>query len=340
LRRAFLPILFVLGFVAAGGVSAGVVAATTTTTTSTSGTTTTGTTTSPPPPPAVIAEGARVGGVEVGGLVPDAAAVEVRRAFARPLELVAGKRRFHPYPGRLGAVAYVDAAIRRARGALPGTSVPLKVVVHGKKTRAWVQSLGRRLDRTARDAQLILRALRPRISKDRAGQRLDEKQALRKIVRALVTNRRTPIRLRLEPVAAAVTRGSFGPVIVIRRGSHRLYLYRGMRLWRVFGVAVGQAAYPTPLGRYAIEVMWRNPWWYPPDSSWAAGAEPVPPGPGNPLGTRWMGLTAPGVGIHGTPDAASIGYSASHGCIRMRIPEAEWLFGHVVIGTPVFIVGA
>jgi lipoprotein-anchoring transpeptidase ErfK/SrfK len=66
----------------------------------------------------------------------------------------------------------------------------------------------------------------------------------------------------------------------------------------------------------------------------------VPPGPGNPLGTRWMGLSAPGVGIHGTPDAASIGYSASHGCIRMRIPEAEWLFRHVELGTPIFIVAA
>ena len=50
------------------------------------------------------------------------------------------------------------------------------------------------------------------------------------------------------------------------------------------------------------------------------------PGPGNPLGTRWMGLSAPAVGIHGTPDPASIGYSVSHGCIRMRIPEVEWLF--------------
>jgi lipoprotein-anchoring transpeptidase ErfK/SrfK len=53
-----------------------------------------------------------------------------------------------------------------------------------------------------------------------------------------------------------------------------------------------------------------------------------------------MGLSAPGVGIHGTPDAASIGYSASHGCIRMRIADAEWLFRHVQLGTTVFIVGA
>jgi lipoprotein-anchoring transpeptidase ErfK/SrfK len=87
-------------------------------------------------------------------------------------------------------------------------------------------------------------------------------------------------------------------------------------------------------------VKWKNPWWYPPNSPWAAGEKPIPPGPGNPLGTRWMGISSPGVGIHGTPDAASIGYSASHGCIRMRIPDAEWLFDHVEVGTPVFIVSA
>ena len=66
----------------------------------------------------------------------------------------------------------------------------------------------------------------------------------------------------------------------------------------------------------------------------------MPPGPGNPLGTRWMGLSAPGVGIHGTPEDGSIGYSLSHGCIRMHIPEAEWLFEHVDVGTPVYIVAS
>jgi lipoprotein-anchoring transpeptidase ErfK/SrfK len=53
-----------------------------------------------------------------------------------------------------------------------------------------------------------------------------------------------------------------------------------------------------------------------------------------------LGLSASGVGIHGTPDAASIGYSASHGCIRMRIPDAEWLFERVEVGSTVFIVRA
>ena len=139
-----------------------------------------------------------------------------------------------------------------------------------------------------------------------------------------------------------VTRFNFKPVVVIRRGSHRLYLYKGahMRFRASFGVAVGQPIYPTPVGKFTIVTMQRNPWWYPPDTAWAAGASPIPPGPGNPLGTRWMGLSASGVGIHGTPDAASIGYSASHGCIRMRIPDAEWLFERVEVGSTVFIVRA
>jgi lipoprotein-anchoring transpeptidase ErfK/SrfK len=110
---------------------------------------------------------------------------------------------------------------------------------------------------------------------------------------------------------------------------------------RRFEVATGQSTYPSPLGHFEVVIKERDPWWYPPvGSAWAAGKQPVPPGPGNPLGTRWMGLSAPNVGIHGTPDAASIGYSASHGCIRMRIPEAEWLFNHVEVGTQVFIVAA
>jgi L,D-transpeptidase ErfK/SrfK len=68
--------------------------------------------------------------------------------------------------------------------------------------------------------------------------------------------------------------------------------------------------------------------------------EPIPPGPGNPLGTRWLGISKPGVGIHGTPDAASVGYSRSHGCIRMYVRHAEWLFRRVRVGTPVVIVAA
>ena len=130
-------------------------------------------------------------------------------------------------------------------------------------------------------------------------------------------------------------------MIVIKRDSKALLYYNGTKLKRSFRIATGQSSYPTPIGNFEIVNMQRNPWWVPPQGSeWAADAEPIPPGPGNPLGTRWMGISAPYVGIHGTPDAASIGYSASHGCIRMLIPQVEWLFEQVGVGTPVFIVRA
>jgi lipoprotein-anchoring transpeptidase ErfK/SrfK len=84
--------------------------------------------------------------------------------------------------------------------------------------------------------------------------------------------------------------------------------------------------------------MQRNPTWTPPDSRWAAGLGPVPPGPGNPLGTRWIGISSPGIGIHGTPADSSIGTRASHGCIRMHIPDVERVFSMVSVGTTVRIV--
>jgi lipoprotein-anchoring transpeptidase ErfK/SrfK len=224
--------------------------------------------------------------------------------------------------------------------ARPGAAVALKVVVHTAAVRAYVASLAPQFVRAPVDSVLLLRSLSPFLTMGSPGRRLDVDFAQRAIVAALVANRRGPVVLRLLPVPQKVSRSNFGPVIVIRRESRRLYLYDGMKFFRVFGVAVGQAAYPTPLGRFTIVVKWRNPWWYPPASPWAQGLKPVPPGPGNPLGTRWMGLSAPGVGIHGTPDDASIGYSLSHGCIRMHIPEAEWLFQHVNVGTTVFIVPA
>ena len=125
------------------------------------------------------------------------------------------------------------------------------------------------------------------------------------------------------------------------RGSNRLDLFHGSRFIRELPVATGQPIYPTPLGDFSIVVKQLNPWWYPPtQDAWAKGLKPVPPGPGNPLGTRWMGLSTPGVGIHGTSEPWSIGHSESHGCIRMQVPDAEWLYSRVHVGTPVFIIAS
>lgn len=291
-------------------------------------------------PPAAIPEGVTIADVVVGGLAPDAAAAAVKQAFDVPLELRLGATTVIVTPDVLGASPNIDRAIERALVAQPYSTIPLGVAIISGKPLEFITTLAHRFDHVAVDSKLYLRSLRPWLSKERAGRKLDVKRAVRDVNAALVANSREQVRLYTRVVRPKITRRNFGPVVVIRRKSNRLLLYQGMKYRRFFGVATGQSQYPTPLGRFSIVVKWKNPWWYPPDSPWAQGQQPIPPGPNNPLGTRWMGLSAPGVGIHGTPSDASIGYSVSHGCIRMHIPQAEWLFNHVDIGTTVFIVSA
>jgi lipoprotein-anchoring transpeptidase ErfK/SrfK len=206
------------------------------------------------------------------------------------------------------------------------------------KIRRFVDHIARSVDRDAIDAKLVgLGPSGPEISDGAAGLAVRRALLQRELELQLRQGLREPIGLPTRPVQPSVTRANFGPVIAISRATNTLSLYESTTLVRRFSVATGQSQYPTPAGTWSIVTMQRNPWWIPPNSPWAQGEKPVPPGPGNPLGTRWMGLSAPGVGIHGTPDAASIGYSASHGCIRMQIPDAEWLFEHVHVGVPVVI---
>jgi lipoprotein-anchoring transpeptidase ErfK/SrfK len=309
---------------------------------------TTAATTTPPKPrpkpkaPAPVprlASGVTIGGIHVGGLGPDAAYQAVRLAFESPLVLLARTERLQVSPDDLGAVAYAKAAVAAALHARARTAVPLHVHVDGAAVRGYVAELAAKLERKPVDASVFLRSLQPVVTKSATGWRLDRKGAAEAIAAALVSNRRAAVRLALRQLKPKLATSAF-PIVVIHRDSNTLFLYRGQKQVREFHVATGQAAYPTPLGRFDVVVKWENPWWYPPNDPWAKGAKPIPPGPGNPLGTRWMGLSSPGVGIHGTPDAASIGYSLSHGCVRMLIPDAEWLFDHVDVGTPVFIVAA
>ena len=89
--------------------------------------------------------------------------------------------------------------------------------------------------------------------------------------------------------------------IIIDKSKFRLRAYRDGKLVLTFPIAIGQAAYPSPTGTFVVTEKLKNPTWIPPNSPWAKGLEPIPPGSGNPLGTRWIGTSAPAVGIHGTP---------------------------------------
>jgi lipoprotein-anchoring transpeptidase ErfK/SrfK len=295
------------------------------------------------PPPtttateAVVPEGVRVSDIDVGGLTADEAVAAIRTAVESPLAIRVAKTVLMPTPDKLGATAYVSAAVAKALVAPPNSEVELTVRVAGAKVRAYVALLAKRFDRAPVDARLLLRGVRPFVTRQRAGRFLPRNAATAAIVRALVRNERLPLTLPLKALAPAVTRSNIGPVVVIQRESKRLELFTGMRFVKRFSIATGMPEYPTPLGRFQVVTKSTNPWWHPPTSDWAKGQDPIPPGPGNPLGTRWMGISSPGVGIHGTPDAASLGYSRSHGCIRMAISDAEWLFNRVQVGTTVFI---
>jgi lipoprotein-anchoring transpeptidase ErfK/SrfK len=364
-KRLFFPALFIAGFVAAGAFAGVVVAGGTTTSstgalpttmvgstlagtttapvtttapTTTAPTTTAATTTTATAHPARIPARVRVAGIPIGGLSPADAVSAVKAAFARPLVVVVDRSALKIAPGDF-ASAYVSTAVARARISSPGSNAELVVSVRGSAVRAWADHVRQRFVRKPADATLAFRNGRPWITKERLGRRLDAHALTVKVVAALEANSRLPVRVHTHVLRPTVTSTSFGPVIVISRSANRLTLYDGMRFVRSFPVATGQAIYPTPKGTFHIVVKWKDPWWYPPtQDAWARGLKPVPPGPNNPLGTRWMGLSVPGVGIHGTDEPTSIGYSASHGCIRMQVPDAEWLFDHVDIGTTVDII--
>jgi lipoprotein-anchoring transpeptidase ErfK/SrfK len=333
--------LFILCFVllVAGASSAVVLAEdtppTTTTTTDTTPTTTTTTTSDP-----LIAPGVTIEGIQVGGLTATQAVATVVAAFSQPIPLRFDATTISVSPKLLGLRVSADGAVARALTVAPDTRLALRAGYAKAKVKAFLAKLANRFNRKPESSRLLLRAKKPFVTKPVLGRKLDVAKATLALERAIVHAARAPIVLKAKLTQPDVTPKTIGPIVVIKRSSNILTLYNGMKVVRTFKVATGQTIYPTPLGRFDIVVKWTNPWWYPPNSPWAKGEKPVPPGPNNPLGTRWMGLSAPGVGIHGTPNAASIGYSLSHGCIRMLIPQAEWLFEHVNVGTPVFIISA
>jgi lipoprotein-anchoring transpeptidase ErfK/SrfK len=291
------------------------------------------------PPPAVIATDVQIGSVDVSGLTADQATAAVEQVYLAPVAVRVGHYGVSVSPHRFWTSLHLAPAVQAALIAPADTAVPLTPTLVTKRVVKWVAKLARKTDRAPVDGTLVLRRNRPFFTHSHPGRALRRLPTRMMIEHSIVQGTRSVIVAPVKALTATATTSE--PVIVIHRGINRLFLYNGTHLVRVFPVATGQAAWPTPVGHFEIVVKQKNPWWFPPtQDSWAAGAKPVPPGPDNPLGTRWMGLSAPGVGIHGTDEPWSIGHSESHGCIRMQVPTAEWLYNRVRVGTPVFIVPA
>jgi lipoprotein-anchoring transpeptidase ErfK/SrfK len=142
-------------------------------------------------------------------------------------------------------------------------------------------------------------------------------------------------RLPVNGVIDKATRTALVGKIIVDLGDRQLTLIRDNRPVKTYPVAIGTSAHPSPVGSFTITTKQVDPTWNPPDSPWAEGLGPIAPGAGNPLGTRWIGTSASAIGIHGTYDDGSIGSAASHGCIRMHIPDVEELYESVAIGMDV-----
>ena len=209
--------------------------------------------------------------------------------------------------------------------------------------RSIVRRVERRLEIEARDAAVDLESGEIDPTPEREG--LDVRAArLRKDIRSeLVDMGDTRIaRVDTRVVAPKVTTKDlaekYPAVIFINRGGFQLSLYKNLKLAKTYRIAVGQVGLETPAGLYNIENKAVNPSWHVPNSAWAGSlaGTVVPPGPSNPIKARWMGIYA-GAGIHGTDATGSIGTNASHGCVRMLIPDVVELYDQVPVGAPVYI---
>jgi lipoprotein-anchoring transpeptidase ErfK/SrfK len=314
-----------------------------------------------PPPPAIeptIPIGASAAGLDIGGLTLTDAAARLDAAFsaplARPLEVrVAGhRRRLRPAAIDLAFDALKTA--RRANIAARSTppapdgaryvDVPLHVTYDGAALAAFTVKVDHGSRVVPRNARLRMTLRRMFLRRARMGWSIDER-ALAQQLDPLLADPHAPriVRAERERVPPAINandlRHQYRTVLTVDREHFKLRYFRNLKRRRTYDVAVGMPGHPTPTGRYAIVNKAVDPDWTAPDEPWAGAYrnEVVQGGaPDNPLKARWLGIVN-GVGIHGTDAEASIGTRASHGCVRMRVPDVIKLYSRVPVGSTVLI---
>jgi lipoprotein-anchoring transpeptidase ErfK/SrfK len=314
----------------------------------------------------LIADGITVGGVEVGGL----RAYQARQVLSRelldplnePVRLRHGKRTFTltAEQARIGVdlEGSVEAALERSREgnmftrslrALSGDATPADVEVRITHDRSAVRRLvarvSRNLNRDARDADVELTAAGVSTTKSQTGREVLAGRLRRDVTAALTSHggKRT-VKVRTREVEPKVTTDQlaerYPAIIIVNRSTFKLSLYKNLKHHKTYTVAVGKAGMDTPAGRYTIQNKAENPAWNVPNSDWAgdlAGKVIAPDDPRNPLKARWMGIYN-GAGIHGTDSIGSLGTAASHGCVRMAVPDVIELYDQVPVSSPVLIV--
>jgi lipoprotein-anchoring transpeptidase ErfK/SrfK len=313
-----------------------------------------------------LAAGIRIGGVDVGGLDRTAAEQRLHELVVAPqrrsLRVHAPKRTWVLSAAQLRVTADVDDALDRAlaesrRGwigarvarSLGGSrvhaSLPLKTHYAPGVLPRLVAEVAAANYVAPVDATVKPHADALERVASRDGSRVDTGALFASLESAVQhRSRSADIDVLTKPVAAKVTADELGKkyasYIVVDRKGHKLHFYEHLKPYKTWPIAVGRAGLETPSGLYDIQWEEVNPPWRVPDSPWAGdlAGKTIPPGPDDPIKARWMAFDG-GAGIHGIDPSeySSIGHDASHGCVRMRIPDVISLYKRSPVGTPVYI---
>jgi len=313
----------------------------------------------------LIAEGVRVGSVDVGGMTVAEARDRLQTTLIEPLdepvEVRARGETFELTPEEADLRADVDGMAAAALEPGRRQSLPERVwrTVSGSELREvieprvafsekavddLVEEVAEESDTAARDAGVDITATDVSVREGRVGVRTNTER-LREAVLAAVTDpeaeRSIPATFRkVKPeVTTAEVADKYSTIVIVDRGSFRLRLFKDLEEAETYPIALGQAGNDTPAGTYQIQNKAVDPAWNVPNSDWAGSlaGQVIPAGaPNNPLKARWLGIYN-GVGIHGTAERGSIGTNASRGCIRMLVEDVKALYERVPVGATVYI---
>jgi lipoprotein-anchoring transpeptidase ErfK/SrfK len=302
----------------------------------------------------VLPAGTTIAGVDVSNLGPRGATAKLKAtlepAYERRISVRAGGRSTSVKPSDAGQFIRYQAMVDRAyelfdqtQGQTP-IKVPLMRTIRSGQLTAAINTINGKWYRAPRNATYKYGITRVSIRGARYGRGLDK----RKLRKALVAEIRRPnaeriikarfVRIRPK-VTVKVLKRRAGTFVSVDRGSKIVRLFKRLRVVRSYRVAVGAAGYETPRGMHRVLSKQRNPAWHAPNRPWAGdlAGQTIPAGdPRNPLKAAFIALGG-GVGFHGTANLSSIGTAASHGCIRMRVPDVLSLYRNVPVGTPVLV---
>ncbi|MEV4420031.1 L,D-transpeptidase/peptidoglycan binding protein [Patulibacter sp. NPDC049589] len=315
--------------------------------------------------PKKIPDGVTIGGVDVGGLTKSAAEVKARteltNRLSKPIRVVHSDQEWNLTARQAKIQVDIKDAVEQAARLGEDGNAFSRVYdrVTGKRvtkdfspTSTYNRhAITRLLNRVEKDlhrdptsASVALSGGELKVTEGRVGLKLKRAKVAQLVRTALLdpsaNHQVSAYTDKIKPTeTTAAVKKKYGTVLVANRSTFKLTLYKGLKVAKTYGISVGAAGHDTPAGQYTIANKAENPSWHVPNSAWAGSlaGTVVPPGPSNPIKARWLGIYD-GVGIHGTSDDASIGTNASHGCLRMHVPDVIDLFPRVPVGTPIYIL--